>query len=70
MREALGRRAGGHLAFGKLSPTGYEEISRAKVIDQTNGANGRKVTWCMPAFAGKRMYVRNDNELICVDLAK
>jgi outer membrane protein assembly factor BamB len=60
----------GHLAFGKLSPTGYEEISRAKVIDQTNGANGRKVTWCMPAFANKHCYVRNDKELVCIDLTK
>jgi outer membrane protein assembly factor BamB len=60
----------GHLAFGTLSPDGYKETSRAKVIDQTNGANGRKVTWCMPAFANKHCYVRNDKELVCIDLAK
>jgi hypothetical protein len=28
------------------------------------------VVWCMPAFANKRMYVRNDKEIIAVDLAK
>jgi hypothetical protein len=28
------------------------------------------VVWCMPAFANKRMYVRNDAECICVELAK
>ena len=33
-------------------------------------AFGREVVWCMPAFAHKRMYVRNDKECICVDLAK
>ncbi|HEY2785967.1 MAG TPA: PQQ-binding-like beta-propeller repeat protein [Fimbriiglobus sp.] len=60
----------GHLAFGNLTPQGYVETSRAKVIDQTNGANGRKVTWCMPAFANKHCYVRNDKELVCIDLAK
>ncbi|MFO0936030.1 MAG: PQQ-binding-like beta-propeller repeat protein [Gemmataceae bacterium] len=60
----------GHLVFGKLTPKGYEEISRAKVIDQTNVAFGRKVVWCMPAYANKHCYVRNDKELICVDLAK
>lgn len=60
----------GELVFGKLSPTGYEEISRAKVIEQTNVAFGRKVAWCQPAFANKHCYVRNDKELICVDLAK
>lgn len=60
----------GHLVFGKLTPQGYEEIDRAKVIDQTGGAFGRKVVWCMPAFANKHCYVRNDKEIICVDLAK
>jgi outer membrane protein assembly factor BamB len=60
----------GELVLCKLSPQGYEEIDRAKVIDQTGRAFGRKVVWSMPAFAGKRAYIRNDKELICVDLAK
>ncbi|HEV3438338.1 MAG TPA: pyrrolo-quinoline quinone, partial [Gemmata sp.] len=60
----------GHIVFGKLTPKGYEEIDRAKVIEQTNNAFGRKVVWCAPAYADKKMYVRNDKEIICVDLAK
>jgi outer membrane protein assembly factor BamB len=60
----------GELVIGKLSPTGYDEIDRAKVIEPTNAAFGRAVVWCMPAFANKRMYVRNDKECICVNLAK
>lgn len=60
----------GEIVFGRLSPKGFEEIDRAKVLDPTGAAFGRKVSWCMPAFANKRMYVRNDKELICVDLAK
>lgn len=60
----------GEVVFCKLSPKGYEEIDRAKVIEPTSAAFGRKVVWCMPAFADKKMYVRNDKELICVDLAK
>lgn len=60
----------GELVIGKLSPTGYDEIDRAKIIDQTGTAFGRKVVWCMPAFANKKLYVRNDKEMICVDLAK
>ncbi|QEL13680.1 PQQ-binding-like beta-propeller repeat protein [Limnoglobus roseus] len=60
----------GHLVFGKLTPQGYEEIDRAKVIEQTGGAFGRKVVWSMPAFANKHAYIRNDKEIICVDLAK
>ncbi|QJW97235.1 PQQ-binding-like beta-propeller repeat protein [Frigoriglobus tundricola] len=60
----------GDLVIGKLTPKGYEEIDRAKVIDQTNNAFGRKVVWCAPAFADKKAYIRNDKEIICVDLAK
>jgi outer membrane protein assembly factor BamB len=60
----------GHIVIGKLSPKGYEEIDRAKVIEQTGAAFGRKVVWCAPAFADKKAFIRNDKEIICVDLAK
>jgi outer membrane protein assembly factor BamB len=60
----------GHLVIGKLTPKGYEEIDRAKVIDQTNNAFGRKVVWCAPAYADKKAYIRNDKEIIAIDLAK
>ena len=47
------------------------EIDRAKgLMAQTQTAFGRKVVWCMPAFAGKTMFVRNDKELAAFDLAK
>jgi outer membrane protein assembly factor BamB len=60
----------GHLVIGKLTPKGYEEIDRAKVLDQTSAAFGRKVVWCAPAYADKKAFVRNDKEIVCVDLAK
>jgi len=60
----------GDLVIGKLTPKGYEEIDRAKVIDPTNAAFGRKVVWCAPAYADKKAVIRNDKEIICVDLAK
>jgi len=60
----------GDLIIGQLTPKGFTELSRMHVIDATNSAFGREVVWCAPAFAHKRMYVRNDKELICVDLAK
>lgn len=59
----------GELIIAKLSKEGYEEIDRAKVIDQTNTAFGRDVVWSMPAFANRRAYLRNDVECICVDLS-
>ena len=60
----------GDLVIGKLTPQGYEEIDRTKVIDQTGAAFGRKIVWSAPAYAGKRAFIRNDKEIICVDLAK
>ena len=60
----------GDLVIANLTPQGYEEIDRAHLIAPSNTAFGRDVVWCMPAFANQRLYVRNDNECICVDLAK
>jgi len=60
----------GELVIAKLTPKGYEEIDRAAIVAPTNKDAGRKTVWVHPAFAGKKMYVRNDLELVCVDLAK
>jgi len=59
----------GDLIIAHLSPKGYEEISRAHLLEPTNTAAGRDVLWSHPAFANRHMYARNDKELICVDLA-
>lgn len=58
----------GELIIARLTPQAYIEIDRAKVIDQSNFAYGRDVVWSMPAFANRHVYIRNDNEIICVDL--
>lgn len=60
----------GDLCTLRLSPEGYKETSRAHLIDPTQSAGGRKVTWAHPAFAGKKVYARNDKQVICVSLAK
>ena len=61
----------GELAIGRLTPEGYEEIDRTKpLLATTHGAFGREVLWSPPAYANGAMFVRNDKELICVDLAK
>lgn len=58
----------GELVVAKMNPQGYEEVSREKIIEQTNNAFGREVVWCPPAFANGCIYVRNDEKLICVPL--
>jgi outer membrane protein assembly factor BamB len=59
----------GHLIIAKLSPKGYEEIDRAKILDKTNECFGRQVVWSHPAFANKCVYARNDKEIVCYSLA-
>jgi hypothetical protein len=51
-----------------LTPKGYKEISRAKVIEPTQANSGRDVVWSHPAFAHKCIFVRNDREIVCVSL--
>lgn len=61
----------GELIIAKLSPQGYHEISRSKLLeptlDQLRQRNG--VCWSHPAFANRHVFARNDKELVCVNLA-
>jgi hypothetical protein len=59
----------GDLIIAKLSPAGYQEISRAHLLDPTTPEAGRPVVWSHPAFANRCVYMRNDKEIICVSLA-
>jgi outer membrane protein assembly factor BamB len=59
----------GELAIAKMSPAGYDEVSRAKVLEPTGPSFGRKVAWAPPAFAERCAFVRNDKEVVCVSLA-
>ena len=59
----------GDLIIARLTPKGYEELDRAHVIEPTLHSRGRDVVWCHPAFALSCLFVRNDEELVCVSLA-
>jgi outer membrane protein assembly factor BamB len=58
----------GDLIIAKLCPRGYEEISRAHLLDPTNTAAGRDVVWSHPAFANRHVYARNDKQIAGFDL--
>jgi outer membrane protein assembly factor BamB len=60
----------GDLIIAKLSPKGYNEISRWHMHEPTSKAFKRNVVWSHPAFANQCCFARNDKELICVSLAK
>jgi outer membrane protein assembly factor BamB len=68
---------GGELVIAQIAPKGYQEWSRAKILEPTNkdvnsksfGPNQRPVLWSHPAFANRCMFVRNDKEIVRVSLA-
>lgn len=49
----------GHLALLQPDPAGYKELCRAKICGPT---------WAHPALSDGRVYVRDEKELICVQL--
>lgn len=59
----------GELLITKLSPEGFVEISRSHLIEPTKKQLARGVTWSHPAFANKHVFIRNDKEMLCVDLS-
>lgn len=61
----------GELIITTLSPDGVHEISRAKVIEPTEGQlnRGGGVSWSHPAYANRHAFIRSDTELICIDLS-
>lgn len=61
----------GELIIARLSPKGYDEISRAKTLEPTEEQLRQRggVCWSHPAFANKHIFARNDKELISVNLA-
>ncbi len=64
----------GELILADLTPKGYAEVSRHKILEPTGPlmgfGTGRKVVWSHPAFAGKCVFARNDKEIVCVSLAE
>jgi outer membrane protein assembly factor BamB len=59
----------GELVIARLSPEGYEEVSRTHLITPTSPPGNRRelvgVSWVHPAYANKHIYIRNDEEIIC-----
>ena len=61
----------GELIISRLSPEGFHEISRAKLIEPTTEQLSSRggVCWSHPAYAYKHVFARNDRELVCASLA-
>ncbi len=52
---------GGELVLFAADPAGYRELGRTQACG---------VTWCNPAYADGRLYLRDAKELICLELQK
>lgn len=59
----------GDLIIANLSAAGYEEVSRAKLVEPTRPVRRRMTIWSHPAFAMKSVFARNDKEIVRVDLS-
>ena len=60
----------GELIFTTLTPQGYQENSRAKLLAPTLRQLPRRngVTWAHPAIADGIVYARSDKELVAVSI--
>ena len=62
----------GELLISRLTPEGFQERSRIKLLDPTTEQLRQRqgVCWSHPAFANGYVLVRNDEELVCVSLRR
>lgn len=60
----------GDLIVAEMTAKEYLERGRMHAVDPTNEAFGRPVVWSHPAYAERTAYIRNDKEIIAVDLRK
>jgi outer membrane protein assembly factor BamB len=58
----------GNLIRAQLSPAGYQEISRAHLIDPTWPFGQTKFVYAPPAFANRHVFARSEAEVVCASL--
>ncbi len=52
----------GQLAIGRVSPAGFELLDSAQVTES--------VSWSLPTLVGTRLYLRDQSEILALDLAE
>src|SRR5262249_1262990 len=58
----------GELIRAKLTPEGYQEMGRARVLEPVYPFAGRKVAWSAPGYGKRQIFGRNEKELVCTPL--
>lgn len=59
----------GELIRALLTPEGYQELCRARVLEPAVTFSGRKTAWAAPAYANRHVFARTNKELVCASLA-
>jgi len=54
----------------RLSPEGYEELSRTLPLVPDYAFGGRKLNWSPPAYANANVCVTNQHEFVCASLGQ
>lgn len=60
----------GDLSLATMDRRGYHAKGRMHILEPTSGAFGRDVVWSYPAYADRTVFIRNDKELVAVDISK
>jgi len=60
----------GQLMLARLTREKFESLGAFQALEATGEAFGRSVLWSHPAYADRTAFIRNDKEIIAVDLAK
>ncbi|TWU07882.1 PQQ-binding-like beta-propeller repeat protein [Stieleria varia] len=59
----------GLLTLAEMTAEGFRSLGQMQVVEPTQTAFGRKVIWSHPAYARQTAFIRNDKELVAVDLS-
>jgi outer membrane protein assembly factor BamB len=60
----------GDLQMARMTAQGFEDLGRFHVLEPTSECFGRDVVWSHPAYAEQTAFVRNDLEIVAVDLSR
>lgn len=57
----------GELIRARLTPRGYQELSRTRVLEPPATWN-RNCAWAAPAYSNRHIYARSNKEIVCASL--
>ena len=59
----------GEVTIAEMSPKGFHSISKTQLIEPTHRIGRRTVVWSHPALANRHIFIRNDKEILCYNVA-